>query len=386
MQMIRALYPVFNNGQGVSYTCRSICQSLQGESLKVEAWFPASEAHARRRFVRDACPRLLMPVIYRLPDPGRRLANAAERAFLRALRPGDIAYLWPGVSVETYERIKDRGITIVTERINCHTGFAKRLLDQEYDRIGWPVSHDLTEQHIASENSEVNLADFIFAPSTWVARSFDQAAVPRQKILRATYGWDPQRFQGNGQHLPKHEGLTVVFVGRLCIRKGIHLLLEAWDKARIKGRLLLAGALHHDVEKRLATAIEKTGVVQLGHTPDVGAVLRCADLFVLGSLEEGSPLVTYEALGCGLPVLVSPMGAGPARDGIEGFVREPHDIDGWVAALRRFAEDVDLRKQMGQAARARANEFTWEKVGARRRKLLQSATNSHVSEEVAVPA
>jgi glycosyltransferase involved in cell wall biosynthesis len=89
-------------------------------------------------------------------------------------------------------------------------------------------------------------------------------------------------------------------------------------------------------------------------------------------------------MGCGLPVIVSPMGSGPARDGIDGFVRDSHDIDGWVTALRRLAEDADLRGQMSQAARERANLFTWKKVGTRRRETLLSAINSGFPEEVTV--
>ena len=86
-------------------------------------------------------------------------------------------------------------------------------------------------------------------------------------------------------------------------------------------------------------------------------------------------MVTYEAMGCGLPVITSPIGAGPARDGVDGFVIDPHDIDGWASALRRLAVDAELRQRMGEAARERAREFTWQKVARRRREALLGAMN-----------
>ena len=382
MTMLRSVYPIYNNGQGISYICRSLCEHLGDSSLAVEAWFPSSDDRARRPFVHDAYPRWLMPLMFRLPNAGTRLANGVERAFVKALRPGDIAYLWPGVSLETYQRIKDLGITIVAERINCHTQLAKRVLDREYERIGWKGSHGITEQDVEGEIKELALADFIYAPNPFVVGSLLESGVPEQKILPVSYGWEPERMQGTGRLLEKEEGLTVLFVGRLCIRKGVQLLLEAWKRAGVKGRLLFAGEIAPDVAGQLAESLARPDIVLLGHTMDIGSVYRSADVFVFDSLEEGGPMVTYEAMGCGLPVIVSPMGAGPARDGIDGFVLDPHDIDAWVSALRRMANDGALRMQMGNAARERAQEFTWEKVAARRRELLFAALDKKMPTDV----
>ena len=373
MSTLRSMYPLYNSGQGVAYTCLSICEHLADSSLEVEAWFPSSDDRARRPFVHDAYPRWLMPLMFRLPNAGKKLANGVERAFVKVLRPGDIAYLWPGISYDTHRRIKDLGITIVAERINCHTQLAKRVLDEEYKRMGWKGSHGITNQAAEGEIKELALADFIYAPNPFVVGSLLESGVPEQKILPVSYGWEPERMQGTGRLLEKEEGLTVLFVGRLCIRKGVQLLLEAWKRAGVKGRLLFAGEIAPDVAGQLAESLARPDIVLLGHTMDIGSVYRSADVFVFDSLEEGGPLVPYEAMGCGLPVIVSPMGAGPARDGIDGFVLDPHDIDGWAAALQRFAGDAALLKQMGSTARERAQEFIWEKVGCRRRVALLKA-------------
>lgn len=371
--MIRSLYPVYNTGHGIAYTCLSLCRYMGGDGLTVEAWFPASEKEAHPDFVRNGLPRWVLPLVYRLPDPQRRLAGKVERDFVKALRPGDIAYLWPGVTLDTYRRIKERGITIVAERTNCHTQYAKQLLDREYARIGWNGSTGISQQDVERECREMELADLVYAPNPFVVQSLLQSGVNQEKILPVSYGWDPERMAGTTRLLEKRPGLTALFSGRLSIRKGVHLLLEAWKRADVQGRLLFAGAVPNDIEEKLGSLLARPDIVRLGHTLDIGAVYRSADVFVFGSLEEGGPMVTYEAMGCGLPVIVSPMGASDARDGIDGYVIDPHDIDAWVEALRRFAADEELRSCMGHSARERALEFTWQKVAVRRRKALMEA-------------
>ena len=371
--MLRSLYPNFNNGKELAYSCLAICEALGDHTLHVEAWFPASDRSIRKPFLRNAWHHLTMPIVYRLPEPNRRLREAVQRAFLRALQPGDIAYIWPGISLETYKCVKERGNIIVSQRTNCHMRLAKRVLDAEHERLGLPNSCGISEDDVQRESEKMAYVDFVYAMSPFVHQSLLESGVPEKKILPTTSGWESGRMKGANRLLEKEEGLTVLFVGLLTVRKGIHLLLQAWERAGIKGRLLLAGIILPDAAEILSGHLSRPDVLHIGFQEDIGPVYRSADVFVCASLEEGGPKVTYEAMGCGLPVIVSPMGAGPARDGIDGFVLDPHDIDGWAAALQRFAGDAELLKRMGSTAKERAQEFTWEKVGRRRREVLQEA-------------
>ena len=84
--------------------------------------------------------------------------------------------------------------------------------------------------------------------------------------------------------------------------------------------------------------------------------------------------MTYEAAACGLPCIVSPMGAARiVRGGIEGYVIDPFDGDGWISAMKNLAANPDFRKRFGAASAAQAaEEFTWQKVGARLHDLFSS--------------
>ena len=67
------------------------------------------------------------------------------------------------------------------------------------------------------------------------------------------------------------------------------------------------------------------------------------------SLFEGSAVVTYEALACGLPSIVTPDAGSVVRDGVEGFLVAPRDVEAWPRGIERLGGDPALRE--GWAAR-----------------------------------
>jgi glycosyltransferase involved in cell wall biosynthesis len=249
-----------------------------------------------------------------------------------------------------------------------------RILEDASRRAGWPseqAPHEL-QADLDLQLGQVEAADFIFCPSPPVAESVLEAGVPRSKILPTSYGWDPARFNGGeARALAPIGGITVLFVGTVCERKGAHLLLEAWSRAGISGRLVLLGFVAPRLATYCAHLLNRPDVICLPFNDDPVPFFRSA---ALPTLEEGSSLVTYEAMAVGLPLVTSPMGAGSVvRHDREGLVVDPHSAEALVGALRRMAVDAELRRACGEAGRERASEYTWEKVAARRYALVRSA-------------
>jgi starch synthase len=102
--------------------------------------------------------------------------------------------------------------------------------------------------------------------------------------------------------------------------------------------------------------VELLGKLPHAEVPDRMAT---ADVFVFPSLFEGSAVVTYEALASGLPCVVTPDAGSVVRDGVEGIVVPPGDVDRLAAAMERLGTDPELRASMAAEARARAERFTW---------------------------
>jgi glycosyltransferase involved in cell wall biosynthesis len=111
----------------------------------------------------------------------------------------------------------------------------------------------------------------------------------------------------------------------------------------------------------LLTDVELLG--RVGHA-EMPARLAAADVFVFPSLFEGSAVVTYEALACGLPSVVTPAAGSVVRDGVEGFEVPPGDVAALADRMERLGLDAELRRRMSAAARARALEFDWPRYHA----------------------
>ena len=223
---------------------------------------------------------------------------------------------------------------------------------------------------IAEENDQLALCDYIFCPSPEVSKSLLAAGVPESKLISASFGWSPERFADTAltpRQARKDEPIIVMFAGSICVRKGAHILLRAWEKARINGKLLLCGKLDPEISETCADILNRPDVIWSDFQADIGKSYSSSDIFAFPSLEEGGPLVTYEAMAHCLPVVVSPMAAGAiVRDKIDGIIVSGDREEDWVHELRRLADDADLRASLGYAAGQRAQEFTWKKAGASR--------------------
>ena len=137
------------------------------------------------------------------------------------------------------------------------------------------------------------------------------------------------------------EDLTAIFVGRLGIRKGVHLLLDYWSKAGVKGKLKLVGNIEPSARHLVEPYLSRDDVELVPFTEDLRSVYLNADVFLFPSLEEGSPLVTYLALGAGLPSIVSPMGGeGIINHGVEGLVVDAHNEEEWINSIRKVFSDT----------------------------------------------
>jgi glycosyltransferase involved in cell wall biosynthesis len=380
-ERIGVLLQIPLTGHGPSYTCGLLAREMTTKELAVTIVAPRFRAFpVAPAEVIEVLPRWTRYVPYRWlrAVAGIRL----EAAFLAfATDPESqiaAAYIFPDAAVETIMQLKRAGVTVLREMINCHRGTAKTILDDAYKRLGLPPQHGITEESVTLEQKALEAVDYIFCPNTMVEASLLENGVHTGKLLKASYGWDPARLSGSEKLLSPSEGVTAVFVGGISVRKGAHLLLDYWAQSGVKGRLVLAGKLEPAIKESCANLLRRDDVIVRDYIPNIWALYRSADVFVFPSLEEGGPQVTYEASGCGLPIITSSMGAGRVvRHNREGLIIDPYDRLGWISAIRKLAEDVNVRRSMANAAIERARDFTWNEVaGRRRRQVLDVLSNA----------
>jgi glycosyltransferase involved in cell wall biosynthesis len=163
----------------------------------------------------------------------------------------------------------------------------------------------------------------------------------------------------------------VLFLSRLHYKKGLDYLADAFAKVarRLPDIMLVVagpdGGAEAEFRRRVAALRIADRVVICGPVwgNDRLAAMADAACFCLPSHQEGFSLAITEAMGCGLPVVVSEGCHYPqvAQAGA-GFVL-PLDADVFADALVRVMSDADLRTTMGRAGRDLvSSRFTWPLV------------------------
>ncbi len=159
---------------------------------------------------------------------------------------------------------------------------------------------------------------------------------------------------------------VVLFLGRLHPRKGVDVLVRAFQQANLPdARLLLAGADEGALERVRPLLDERVVHVGFLDAQQRLEALSAADLFVLPAKGEGLSLASLEALAAGVPVLLSPECYLPEVESAGvGRIVAP-EVEAVANALRElFAEPATLHAMREPARQFIAAGYTWERVAA----------------------
>ena len=175
-----------------------------------------------------------------------------------------------------------------------------------------------------------------------------------------------------------HDELQILFVGRAEARKGLPVLLRAFEALRnagVSARLTVAGATETEVEPLL---LDSDGVEIAGRVSDEEKwrLLGEADLLCAPSLGgESFGMVLTEAFASGTPVVASAI-AGyndvvtHGHDGLLVPVGDPVELG---ESLRSLALDPDRRMRMAANARESAQRFAWPQVASQVTEVYEQA-------------
>ena len=287
----------------------------------------------------------------------------------------DLVHCFALGSIETLRVAKELGLPSVLERCNAHTGFAYEVVAKECERIGIQMPgghpHAFNAEYLRREEAEYDVADALFCPSEFVARTFADRGFPPAKLARFQYGFDDQACYPPTDRGGAKSGLTVLFAAGCAPRKGLHYALDAWLKssASRNGTFLVVGEFIPGYAEKLATQLAHPSVRRLGFRKDLAGIMRSSDVLVLPSIEEGSALVTYDARGCGCVLLVSDSTGAVCRHEHDALVHRTGDVDALADHFNRVHEDRSLLERLRAASLETAHELTWAAAG---RQMLES--------------
>lgn len=209
---------------------------------------------------------------------------------------------------------------------------------------------------------EYNLADLLLVLSERAAHTFRVRGFPEEKLFYLPRGVDTERFRPG----KRPARFRAVFAGALIKRKGIQHVLKAWHRLNLAdAELWLVGFVHEEAKPYLKE-FWRDNIRVVGFVRHPENYLNQATVHVFPSQWEGSAKVTYEAAACALPQITTREAGDVVRDGVEGMIVKPGDVNAVAAALEHLYHNPDIVEQMSAAARRRVVEnFTWDHFRAR---------------------
>ena len=234
--------------------------------------------------------------------------------------------------------------------------------------------------HCYSENRFSNSLANFFGASRRLNRLHVRIAVSQAAA------WTGRRFYGgsyriipNGVDVPAQpaapaagagadEPLRIAFIGQAVERKGLPVLLRAFEALRehLPVTLDVVGVAHDELAPLM---LDDRGVTAHGKCSDDDkrAVLARADVLCAPSLGgESFGMILTEAFAAGTPVVASDIAGyrDVLRDGVDGVLVPRGDATALAGALRDLALDPDRRAALARAASQSARRYAWPHVAA----------------------
>jgi len=170
----------------------------------------------------------------------------------------------------------------------------------------------------------------------------------------------------------EEDALVVGMVGRLVAEKGY---LDAFEAARLvksrvpRARFVFVGGFEDKADAIKPSTLDDYGISDiaqlLGHRDGLERIYAAMDVFMLPSHREGFPRAVMEASAMGKPCIVTNVRGcrQTVDDGVTGIMVPARDPAALATALERMLASGELRRRMGEAARAKAlREFDEKRI------------------------
>lgn len=262
---------------------------------------------------------------------------------------------------KTLKRSRKMGITTILLAPNPYEMVIKELILDEKRKYAIKNEDGYTSgfrlKEIAKCFSEV---DYIVSLSSVISESYVRHGCKWKVIdVKCPVGINFEVFKEEVKR--QDNKFRVFYIAHTVLLKGLQYLLEAWENIDKEGSELVVGS---DIDKNVMEIIKKRfsdldNIRYVGHVEDINIYFRQSSVFVCSSLIDGGPRTVYEAMACGLPVIVTE-GCG-AKDiidnGIDGFVVPIRNADAIKEKILWLREHPEEATQMGFRARKKIEKY-----------------------------
>ncbi len=185
--------------------------------------------------------------------------------------------------------------------------------------------------------------------------------VDKSKLIIINFFFPIKKELFKNTSIKKNETYTFCYIAHTILLKGLHVLLDAWEKANIQNaQLIIGGSIQQELKPFL---IKKTNslvnVHYLGKIIDLNQFYRSSHVFVCPSLIDGGPRTITEAQYCGLPVVASKNCGyeNLIENGENGFVYKNNDPIELAKHLNWFLTTKEQTETMSEYSTVKAQSI-----------------------------
>jgi glycosyltransferase involved in cell wall biosynthesis len=217
-----------------------------------------------------------------------------------------------GICEESFRLLANRGTVKLLQRASSHIRTQWQLLSEEQSRAGCWIEKP-SPWIIAREEREYALADVICVLGGFAYQSFLDRGVPASRLCQFPVGVDTRVFrpsetviEARCQRILADKPLRVLNVGTFSHRKGARDFLHTIQQLR-HGRFIFrfVGPIAKDASELQKQASQYAEFHPKRPQHQLPEAYEWGDIFVLPTIEDGSPYVLNQALASGLPLITS---------------------------------------------------------------------------------
>jgi glycosyltransferase involved in cell wall biosynthesis len=266
---------------------------------------------------------------------------------------------------QSFQRAREVGVPTIYQLPTAYYHKVRELMQRELSEFpdicrAANDPFEFAEERTTRKDAELNLADHVLCPSTFVRTSLPQNRQSNSKII-------PFAIDVAGTpSVKKPAKPMLLYVGNITMRKGVHRLLLAWKKleAYRTHELRLVGDMYLSEEFLAQFRGVFTHVPRVSHA-ELDRHYREASALVFNSVADGFGHVILEAMSAGTPVLASKNSGAPdfITDHVDGLLFNYGDEEQFAASLNWALSRPAELARLGKAASHTVRKRNWQDYG-----------------------
>ncbi len=289
----------------------------------------------------------------------------------------DFIHVYEHAALASLKKSKALGITSFYEQPSQHHTFFNDIVQSQWQNHPnlktddqMLLSNHKSHRRNKRRDEELACADYVICNSVFTKRTLLKAGIADEKIIVIPYGF-PDVVKTAMPIKNNPEKLVFLYAGNLSLRKGIHILINAWKT--------LPNANNHELW--LIGSKQLPGFVfeNMPHSikikenmphQDLLNLMRQADAFILPTLADGFGMVISEAMAIGLPVICTQNSGGTEiiTHLQNGLIITAGDEQAIIESINWCIKNPNQLNEIGKSALKTAEEYPWS---AYRKRLIE---------------